>query len=128
MARGGKRSGAGRPPAAANKLTRSQKRTLTDIARTHTNDAVRTLVEIMKDKKAPHAARVSASNSVLDRAWGKAPQSITGPGGGPIQTQGVVIDADKLRNMSDDELAALESALGKLQPGNGGGEGGEDEA
>ena len=122
MARGGKRSGAGRPPAAANKLTKTQKRTLTAIARDHTEDAVRTLVAIMKDKSAPHAARVSASNSVLDRAWGKASQSVqhTGPGGGPIQT----VDLTKL---SDDELDRLESILGPLAI-DGGDPGGEGEA
>ena len=112
MARGGKRKGAGRPPSRPNKLTREQKATLTDIARTYTNDAVRTLVEIMKDQTAPHAARVSASNSVLDRAWGKAPQSLqhTGANGGPIE----------YANLSEEEIdariAALAEGAGENEP------------
>ncbi|HEV7434198.1 MAG TPA: hypothetical protein VGO22_04930 [Pseudorhizobium sp.] len=126
MARGGKRKGAGRPPSRPNKLTREQKATLTDIARAYTDDAVRTLVEIMKDQAAPHAARVSASNSVLDRAWGKAPQSLqhSGPNGGPIQT----VD---LTNMSEEQLNALEALFGPLATAGGddeGDTGGEGEA
>ena len=43
------------------------------LARTHTAKAINTLVGIMGQKSAPAAARVAASNSLLDRGWGKAP-------------------------------------------------------
>lgn len=43
------------------------------LARSHTVKAINTLVGIMNEKKAPAAARVSASNSLLDRGWGKSP-------------------------------------------------------
>ncbi|MBR0901202.1 DUF5681 domain-containing protein [Bradyrhizobium liaoningense] len=47
-----------------------------ELARTHTTDAIEGLARIAKDKKAPAAARVSAWNALLDRAYGKPPQSI----------------------------------------------------
>ncbi len=55
------------------------------IARTHTESCLRTLASIVSQAKAPHAARVAAANSLLDRGWGKAPQSITGEDGGDIR-------------------------------------------
>jgi hypothetical protein len=46
------------------------------LARSHSGSALKTLVGIMNEKKAPPAARVAAANSVLDRAWGKPQQTI----------------------------------------------------
>ncbi len=54
---------------------------LTDIrslARVHTQSALNVLAGIMNEPKAPHAARVSAANSLLDRGFGKATQLIAG--------------------------------------------------
>ena len=54
---------------------------LTDIrslARAHTESALNVLAGIMNEPSAPHAARVAASNSLLDRGWGKAAQAIGG--------------------------------------------------
>lgn len=48
------------------------------LARAHTETAINTLVGIMNQPEAPHAARVSAANSILDRGWGKAAQPIEG--------------------------------------------------
>lgn len=45
-------------------------------AQQYADIALATLAEISKDKKAPHAARVSASNSLLDRGYGKAIQFV----------------------------------------------------
>jgi hypothetical protein len=117
MARGGKRPNAGRPSGRANTLTRKQKRTLTDIARTHTEEAVKTLVSVMKDKSAPPAAKVSASNSLLDRAWGKPSQAVHHSGS---------VGTYDLSKLSDDELDRLETILGPLAF-DGGDQGGEGE-
>jgi hypothetical protein len=38
--------------------------------------AVRQLAAITKDERAPHAARVSAANSLLDRGYGRPAQSV----------------------------------------------------
>jgi len=45
-------------------------------ARELTPQALGTLQEIMEDKRAPPAARVSAAAAILDRGWGKPKQTI----------------------------------------------------
>lgn len=115
MARGGKRPGAGRRPGSYTKINAQQKRTLTEIARDHTEAAIRTLTSIMLNNEAPAAARATAANSVLDRGWGRPTQSHqhAGPGGGPIPT----VD---LTNMSPDDLDRLEALFGPLAGAAGG--------
>ncbi|GAJ29725.1 DUF5681 domain-containing protein [Acidomonas methanolica] len=56
------------------------------LARSHTMAAIDALAEIAGNKKAPEAARVSAANALLDRAWGKAKETvqISGEGGVPV--------------------------------------------
>lgn len=49
---------------------------LTTLAKQHTELALKTLVGIAQDYKAPPAARVKASEVLLDRGYGKAHQSI----------------------------------------------------
>lgn len=46
------------------------------LARDLTPDAMKTLGAIMRDAEAPPAARVAAANSIIDRAYGKAAQTI----------------------------------------------------
>ena len=54
----------------------------------YTEDAIRTLAEIMVDTSAPQSARVAASKELIDRAYGKAPQPHDGDGeGGPVKAQ-----------------------------------------
>jgi hypothetical protein len=56
------------------------------LARAHTESAIKVLAGIMNEVSAPHAARVSAAQALLDRGWGKAPQAITGDeDGGPVR-------------------------------------------
>jgi hypothetical protein len=45
-------------------------------ARERTLEAIETLTNIMRSEKAPAAARVTASMALLDRGWGRAPQTI----------------------------------------------------
>lgn len=56
-----------------------------DLARAHSADAIATLVKIAKTGK-NEGARVTAATALLDRAWGKPPQSIeaTGKDGAPL--------------------------------------------
>jgi hypothetical protein len=49
-----------------------------DAARDYTVEALETLAAIMRDKRAPAAARVSAANALLDRGYGKPLQTVEG--------------------------------------------------
>jgi hypothetical protein len=51
-------------------------RQVEESAREQTMDALKTLVTIHKNPKAPPAARVAAANALLDRGWGKARQAL----------------------------------------------------
>lgn len=95
---GGKREGAGRKPGSPNRATLAHKRTLREIADAYTDEALLTLAKIMRDEKAPHAARATAANSLLDRGHGKPKQ--------PIETE---LD---LTNLTNEQLVALAVALG----------------
>src|SRR5215469_10346421 len=46
------------------------------LARSYTKAAINTLVGIMRQPKAPPAARVAAAIHLLDRGWGKAAQLV----------------------------------------------------
>lgn len=46
------------------------------LARAHTERAIQVLQGIMDQPDSPHAARVAAANSLLDRGWGKPMQSV----------------------------------------------------
>jgi len=61
----------GRPPAVL-----PDGRTIADVAREHTADAIETLAKIMRDDEQPGAARVSAANAILDRGWGRPKQEL----------------------------------------------------
>lgn len=62
----------GRPKGALNKATADVK----VAAREYSDKALLTLAEIMDSPEHPAAARVSAANSILDRAYGKAVQAV----------------------------------------------------
>jgi Family of unknown function (DUF5681) len=68
-----------------------------ELARKHTIQALDVLVQIMLNEKAPPNARVAAANTLLDRAYGKAPTfSTTDP-----------TTFKRAVDMTDDELAAI---------------------
>jgi hypothetical protein len=47
-----------------------------ELARSYAPDAIRTLASVMLDEESPPAARIGAASAILDRGFGKAPQSI----------------------------------------------------
>lgn len=49
-------------------------KTIRDLAKIYTKDALKTLSEIVKNPKASDTARVQACNAILDRGWGKPVQ------------------------------------------------------
>lgn len=85
----------------------SDGRTIAEIARDHSDNAIKTLAKIAENEKEGAAARVSAANSILDRAWGKAKQPHIGGGDDdpPIRTETVLSTA----GLTDDQLRALAS-------------------
>lgn len=65
------------------------------LAKAHTAEAIKTLAEIMRSKRASSAARVSASNALLDRGWGRPNQEVTGANGAPLIPQVDRLDISK---------------------------------
>lgn len=84
-------------------------RTIAEIARDHSDDAIKTLAEVAKNAKETGAARVSAANAILDRAWGKAKQPIVGgdDDDSPIRTEHQEIV--KVEGLNEVQLRALAS-------------------
>jgi hypothetical protein len=70
------------------------------MARALTPEAIQALGEIMRDKSAPAAARVSPATAILDRAYGK-----------PAQTVHANV-ARSAVDLSDEELIAIIQAGG----------------
>lgn len=62
----------GRQKGALNKATAAVK----EIAAEYGPEAISTLAEIMRSPEHPAAARVSAANGLLDRAYGKPTQAL----------------------------------------------------
>ena len=69
---GGYRKGAGRPAGSKSRADADDTKNLSEIARSHTEQAIYTLVDITKNGRTD-AARVSAANAILDRGYGKPP-------------------------------------------------------
>jgi len=75
MPRGGKREGAGRPKGTRSAATKNQIASLSDLAKMHTETALKALVEIAGEGVS-ESARVSAATALLDRGYGKPMQTV----------------------------------------------------
>lgn len=73
--RGGKRPGSGRKPGTPNKSTVSLK----NMAGAYSSEAVKVLVEVMRDPESPSAVRISAADKLLDRSHGRPAITIDAP-------------------------------------------------
>jgi hypothetical protein len=51
------------------------------LCRAYTNEGVRVLASIMRQPEHPPAVRVQAASILLDRGWGRVPQTHTGEDG-----------------------------------------------
>lgn len=92
--RGGKRTGAGRPKGARNKATEEVR----VIAQKHAPAAIEELARLSTGAES-EAARVAASKELLDRAYGKAPQSLVAD----VDLR----DARSAEHLTDAELEAI---------------------
>ena len=109
MSRGGRRSTSFRPGRSGNPTGRPKRPAtiearrifadVADAARECTQDAIDTLFAIMKDPKAPAAARISAATALLDRGYGKPAQAIE------------VNEQPDLSHVSHENLKILEQIL-----------------
>ena len=70
------------------------------LARQYRAEAIETLVTIMRDEKAPPAARSHAANSVLDRGYGRPPQAVINAN----------VERKSALDYTDDELIAIIAA------------------
>src|SRR5215470_17594352 len=70
-------------------------------ARKFTVEASETLAHVMRQPKAPPAARVMAANALLDRGWGKAAQlvAVDGEIKQLVEVKLSVVHADRPRNI-----------------------------
>lgn len=93
---GGARPGAGRKKGSKTRLTKDLKRTLSEIASEYTSEALEALADVMRNGQSD-AARVSAANSLLDRAHGKPIQATVevDPDKAPMPFDGFVISRAK---------------------------------
>ncbi len=64
----------GRPKGTRNAVTREHQATLAELARKHTKKAIETLVSLMETGS--DSAKAAACNSLLDRGYGKALQTV----------------------------------------------------
>src|SRR5258705_11238680 len=68
---------------------------LRSLARGQSELCIKVLAGIVSQEAVPPAARVSAAGILLDRGWGKAPQSHVGEDGGDLRiTIRQIIEAD----------------------------------
>jgi hypothetical protein len=80
----------GRPKGTPNKITLE----IRTLAQKHGPEAFARIVELSASADT-HAVRLAAAREILDRAYGRSPQPITGEGGeGPIQCQFTTVYED----------------------------------
>jgi hypothetical protein len=84
-------------------------RTLTDLAREYTEEAVEALVDVMREGDSD-AARVAAAKQILDRGWGQAPQTIA------VQPVEAPLDLSEMNNEQIEAIRTLR-ALAPLDAG-----------
>lgn len=86
-------------------------KTPTDIkslARRHTELALKTLVGIAGQAKAPSAARVAAASALLDRGWGKPKQELEHTGDALGELMLAITGAARARPAEDDDQLTIQ--------------------
>lgn len=78
---------------------------LRDLARRRCPEMLDVLVKIALDEQKAAAARVTAASAVLDRGYGKPPQSLADPDGNPISWMDFLLGA-RSRALADEHETA----------------------
>lgn len=63
-------------PGGRPKAYLSDERSLSELAREHTAEAVETLAALMRNTGTPAAARIAAASTILERGWGRPTQAV----------------------------------------------------
>ena len=87
--------------AGAQKLRR--KLDVQQLAQEQTKASIRALTEIVRDKSAPPAARANAAGTLLDRGWGRAPQTIEHKGKLETAILDLITGLDRQKPAEDSE-------------------------
>ena len=93
---GGKREGAGRPPGPNGRGAAFKH--LRELARSYTEEAVLTIVSIMRNSKEDGRLRLACANAILDRGYGKP-------------REGEVVEQEDLATMEYQTVEEAEAAL-----------------
>jgi hypothetical protein len=93
--RGGRRPGAGRRPGQLNKRTTEAIKFMGPVG----ERAIGVLVSAMEDTRVPWSCRIQAASLICDRAFGRAPQSVS------------LEVTRRLNDLTLDELRQLEARL-----------------
>jgi len=106
---GGAREGAGRPPGRANVATQALKATLSELAREHTQEAMETVLEVMREGDTD-AIRLAAANIILDRGYGRPQAALE------VTSAPVAADWDRLQkavaSLTIEHLKAIHDSEG----------------
>jgi hypothetical protein len=82
-------------------------------------EAIEHLAKLMRTAESEQA-QVAAAKELLDRAYGKPPQAITGPNGGPLIEVNIELQREQIAAKLARISAAAEAArAGRLIEGNG---------
>lgn len=83
-------------------------RSLRELAREHTVEAIETLIAIAQDKSAPAAARVSAASAVLDRGYGRPAQTLADEEGNSMSWFDLLANAQRRAGMLGDDEPTIQ--------------------
>lgn len=104
------KSKAGRPPGRANVATVALRRTLGELAREHTGEALETILAVMRSGETD-AIRLAAAVQLLDRGYGRPAQAVTVKDGRDEEME------DCRRRSQAAVLAILEARHGAIRTG-----------
>ncbi len=106
---GGRRQGAGRRLGSKDRATREAKATLSELAREHSDEAIRTLHDVMV-KGESESARIAAAGALLDRGYGRPSQAVEHAAGDAALP--IILNFRHLVNLPNDEPDDDEEAVG----------------